>query len=141
MGLARNINFFGELLIYLAFALLAWTWAWAPLAVLALWIGFVWLPRMRAKERLLATLPGYEEYRRRSKYWIPFILVIPRGQVSSALEAICSIKMFSTPTCAASSPTAAPSARSTPLRDCCKSSAQAALRLQCLPFVRTSVWR
>ena len=67
----RNTNYFGELLIYLAFALLAMHWL--PLIVLLIWIALVWLPRMRRKDAVLATLPGFEQYRQRSWLFIPGI--------------------------------------------------------------------
>lgn len=71
MALSRNINYFGEFLIYSAFALLAVTpWAFLPLG---LFIIFYWIPNMRRKERMLAQMEGYAEYRARTKVFIPFI--------------------------------------------------------------------
>lgn len=67
----RNINYFGELLIYTGFGLLARHWL--PLAILALWVVAVWLPRMRRKDRSLARYPEFEAYRARSWLFIPFI--------------------------------------------------------------------
>jgi protein-S-isoprenylcysteine O-methyltransferase Ste14 len=67
----RNTNYFGELLIYLGFGLLAMHWL--PIAILLLWIAVIWLPNMRRKEGALSQLSGYEEYRRRSKLFLPFI--------------------------------------------------------------------
>lgn len=67
----RNINYFGELLIYAGFGLLAMHWL--PMAILALWVIAVWLPRMRKKDRVLAQYDGFEAYRERSKLFIPFI--------------------------------------------------------------------
>jgi len=67
----RNPNYFGELLIYLGFGLLAMHWL--ALAILALWIVAYWLPNMRRKDRILAQLPGFEAYRQRSKMFIPFV--------------------------------------------------------------------
>ena len=68
----RNPNYFGELLIYLGFGLLAMHWA--PLAVIALFIAVIWYPNMRRKERSLARYPEFEEYRKRSKLFIPFLI-------------------------------------------------------------------
>jgi protein-S-isoprenylcysteine O-methyltransferase Ste14 len=71
MARVRNGNYFGELLIYSAFALLAMDWlAFVPLA---LFIVFFWAPNMARKEKMLAQLPGFEAYQRRSKLFIPFI--------------------------------------------------------------------
>ena len=67
----RNPNYFGELLIYSGFGLLAMHWL--PLAILLVWIGFVWIPRMYRKEKVLAQLAGFAEYKTRSELFIPFI--------------------------------------------------------------------
>jgi protein-S-isoprenylcysteine O-methyltransferase Ste14 len=71
--LSRNINYFGDVLRYSAFALLAGSiWAWAvPITVLAIDLG-----RMRKKETSLARLPGFEAYRSDVPALIP--LVHPR---------------------------------------------------------------
>jgi protein-S-isoprenylcysteine O-methyltransferase Ste14 len=68
----RNPNYFGELLVYLGFGLLAMHWA--PLAVIALFIAVIWYPNMRRKDRSLARYPEFEEYRKRSKLFIPFVI-------------------------------------------------------------------
>lgn len=65
----RNPNYFGELLIYLSFALLARHWV--PLLILVLFALFVWLPNMRRKDRSLARYPDFAGYRSRSKLFIP----------------------------------------------------------------------
>lgn len=71
MARVRNGNYFGELLIYSAFAMLAMDWlAFIPLG---LFILFFWAPNMARKERILSQLPGFEEYRRASKLFIPFL--------------------------------------------------------------------
>ena len=67
----RNINYFGELLIYAGFGLLAMHWL--PIVVLLTWVLFVWFPRMLKKDRVLAQLDGFEAYKARSKLFIPFI--------------------------------------------------------------------
>jgi steroid 5-alpha reductase family enzyme len=68
---SRNMNYFGELLIYTGFGLLAMHWL--PLVILLLWVLAYWLPNMREKERCLSQLPGYEEYKERSSFFIPFL--------------------------------------------------------------------
>jgi steroid 5-alpha reductase family enzyme len=67
----RNPNYFGELLIYGGFGLLAMHWL--PVIVLLAWVIIYWLPRMRRKDAALARLPGFHEYKRRSRLFIPFI--------------------------------------------------------------------
>lgn len=67
----RNPNYLGELLIYLSFAMLAMHWL--AIAVLLLWIFGFWLPNMYRKDRVLAQLSGFKEYKQRSKMFIPFL--------------------------------------------------------------------
>ena len=71
MGRVRNMNYFGELLIYLGFALLAMHWL--PVAVLAAYVIFVWIPFMRRKERSLSRYPAFEAYKVRTKMFIPVL--------------------------------------------------------------------
>ena len=71
-SLCRNPNYFGELLIYGSFSLLAMHWL--PLAILALWVGAVWVPRMLKKDRSLSRYPGFADYRERTKLFIPFVI-------------------------------------------------------------------
>ena len=68
---SRNMNYFGELLIYLSFALLAMHWL--PLVILALFVAVYWLPNMRRKDHSLSRYPEFAAYRRHSKLFIPFI--------------------------------------------------------------------
>jgi protein-S-isoprenylcysteine O-methyltransferase Ste14 len=70
-ALCRNPNYFGELLIYLAFALLAMHWL--PIAIISLWVIFYWIPNMRRKDRSLARYAEFEAYRARTKLFIPYI--------------------------------------------------------------------
>jgi protein-S-isoprenylcysteine O-methyltransferase Ste14 len=70
-SLSRNINYFGEFLIYLGFALLAVHWL--PVVILMAWVSFVWLPNMRRKDRSLARYPGFEAYKQRTRLFIPYI--------------------------------------------------------------------
>ena len=69
---SRNPNYFGELLIYLGFGLLAMHWL--PLLVIALYLAVIWFPNMRRKDRSLARHPGFEEYKEQTKLLIPFVL-------------------------------------------------------------------
>jgi len=71
MRRSRNMNYFGELLIYFALATLAMHWL--PLLVLLGFWVFVWVPNMLRKDRSLARYPEFETYRRRTKWFIPFI--------------------------------------------------------------------
>jgi protein-S-isoprenylcysteine O-methyltransferase Ste14 len=67
----RNPNYFGELLIYTGFGLLAMHWL--PMVILLTWVLVYWLPRMFKKDRILSTLAGFENYKARSKLFIPFL--------------------------------------------------------------------
>ncbi len=69
---SMNMNYFGELLIYLGFALLARHWL--PLAVIGLFIVIIWMPNMRKKAQSLSRYADYAKYRKSTKYLIPFIL-------------------------------------------------------------------
>jgi protein-S-isoprenylcysteine O-methyltransferase Ste14 len=71
MARTRNLNYFGELLIYLGFGLLAMHWL--PLLVIAAFLVIIWFPNMRKKDRSLGRFPEFEEYRRKTRYFIPFI--------------------------------------------------------------------
>jgi len=44
---------------------------WAPLLVLALFIGVEWIPNMIRKDRSLARYPNFEEYRRSTPWFLP----------------------------------------------------------------------
>jgi steroid 5-alpha reductase family enzyme len=67
----RNINYFGELLIYLSFALLALHWL--PFTILAVFVLGFWLGLMRNKDKSLSRYPGFAEYKKNSKLFIPFL--------------------------------------------------------------------
>jgi protein-S-isoprenylcysteine O-methyltransferase Ste14 len=68
--LSRNINYFGDLMRYSAFALLSGSpWSWTVVAtVLAIDIG-----RIRKKERSLARFAEWASYRRRVPSLVPFL--------------------------------------------------------------------
>ncbi len=70
-GLSRNINYFGELLIYGAMASLALTpVAFLPLAA---FVAFYWTPNMLRKEKSLSRYPDFGEYKRKARLLIPFL--------------------------------------------------------------------
>jgi protein-S-isoprenylcysteine O-methyltransferase Ste14 len=71
MALSRNINYFGEFLIYLSFALLPMTWI--ALIPLLLFITCYWSIMIIKKEKSLAQKQGYPEYKQKTKRFIPFI--------------------------------------------------------------------
>jgi steroid 5-alpha reductase family enzyme len=71
MAYSRNINYFGEFLIYGALALLAMSWI--PFAVIAAYLIIVWGPNIRRKEKSLSRYPEFEEYKKKVKLFIPFI--------------------------------------------------------------------
>ena len=68
----RNPNYFGELLIYAGFSLLAMHWI--PFAVLALFVCAVWVPNMMRKDKSLSRYPEFAEYKRNSSLVIPYVL-------------------------------------------------------------------
>ena len=68
----RNPNYLGELLMYLSFCLLSRHWA--PMAVLALFVAFLWLPNMLRKDRSLARYPEFAAWKERSCLFIPGLL-------------------------------------------------------------------
>eukprot|EP00048_Salpingoeca_helianthica_P016144 m.230661 g.230661 ORF g.230661 m.230661 type:complete len:210 (-) comp18118_c0_seq1:20-649(-) len=65
----RNMNYFGELLIYVSFAFLSLHWA--PFVVLGLYVAFVWVPNMTKKEKSLSRYPEFAPYSRRSVLLLP----------------------------------------------------------------------
>lgn len=67
----RNPNYFGELLIYLGFSLLAMHWM--PLLALALFMIIIWFPNMRKKDISLSRYPEFAAYKKQAKLLIPFV--------------------------------------------------------------------
>ncbi len=67
---SRNMNYFGELLIYLSFVLLSMHWI--PLLILALFVLFVWIPNMKKKDNSLSRYDDFNEYKRKSNLFFPF---------------------------------------------------------------------
>jgi len=71
MALSRNINYFGEFLIYISFALMPQNWfAFLPLL---LFITFYWSFKIMKKEKSLALKKGFEEYKKRTKRFFPYL--------------------------------------------------------------------
>jgi len=67
----RNINYFGELLIYSSFALLAYHWI--PFLILGIFIIIVWIPNIIKKEKSLSRYDAFSDYKNRSYLIIPYI--------------------------------------------------------------------
>lgn len=70
-ALSRNINYFGELLIYLSFTMLAMHWL--PLAYLFSLIGGYWVPRMLSKDKSLSRHAPFAEYKKKTAFFIPYV--------------------------------------------------------------------
>lgn len=71
MGRVRNLNYFGELMIYMGFGLLARHWL--PLLIILAYVLVIWLPNMHRKDRSLSRYPEFEAYRQRTNLFIPFL--------------------------------------------------------------------
>lgn len=70
-SLSRNINYFGEFLIYGAMAALAMSWiAFLPLAAFVI---FYWIPNMIRKEKSLSRYSNFNEYKHKVKSFFPFL--------------------------------------------------------------------
>ena len=67
----RSINYFGEMLIYAGFSLLAMHWL--PVVILLAWIIFIWLPFMRKKDHRLSRYPEFAAYQDRTQMFVPFL--------------------------------------------------------------------
>ena len=66
----RNINYLGELLIYLGFSLLARSWI--PIIALLSFILIIWIPNMVKKDKSLSRYNDFDEYKK-YKHSFPFI--------------------------------------------------------------------
>lgn len=69
----RNPNYFGEILIYLAFAGLSAHWL--PFVIVAAWSALFFIPGVREKDKSLARNPEYAAYRARTgalfpRFWL-----------------------------------------------------------------------
>ncbi len=70
-SMCRNINYFGELLIYLSFAILSMHWA--PFLALSLFICFIWIPNMLKKDKSLSRYKDFNSYKKTTYLFIPYI--------------------------------------------------------------------
>ena len=67
----RNINYLGELLIYLGFSLLARSWI--PIIELLSFILIIWIPNMVKKDKSLSRYNDFDEYKKNTNTLFPFI--------------------------------------------------------------------
>ena len=67
----RNINYLGELLIYLGFSLLAMHWA--PIIALISFMIIIWIPNMIKKDKSLSKYENFEDYKKHTNIFFPFI--------------------------------------------------------------------
>ncbi len=67
----RNVNYLGELLIYLGFSLLAMHWA--PIIALISFIIIIWIPNMFKKDKSLSKYENFEDYKKNTNIFFPFI--------------------------------------------------------------------
>jgi protein-S-isoprenylcysteine O-methyltransferase Ste14 len=68
----RNPNYFGEILIYMAFALMSLHWL--PFLILAGWIFGFCVPNMLKKDRSLSRHPEFDAYKTRTGLLFPKLL-------------------------------------------------------------------
>jgi protein-S-isoprenylcysteine O-methyltransferase Ste14 len=68
-GRTRNPNYLGEILIYVAFAIMSWHWL--PFLVLAGWVFGFFVRNMWAKDRSMARHPGFASYKARTGLLFP----------------------------------------------------------------------
>lgn len=65
----RNPNYLGEILIYIAFALMSFHWV--PFLILAAWVFGFFVRNMLAKDRSLSRYPEFSDYKARTGLLIP----------------------------------------------------------------------
>ena len=68
----RNPNYLGEILIYLAFALLSWHWL--PFVVLGAWVFGFFLRNMLAKDKSMTRHASFAAYKARTWLLVPKII-------------------------------------------------------------------
>ena len=67
---SRNMNYFGELMIYLSFALLSMHWL--PFFSLLLFILIIWIPNMLKKDKSLSKYEQFVDYKNKTRIFLPF---------------------------------------------------------------------
>ena len=67
----RNTNYFGELLIYSGFSMLAQSYI--PFLALGSFVLFFWYPNMRRKDKSLSRYSEFKEYKEGSSLFFPYI--------------------------------------------------------------------
>ena len=67
----RNMNYLGELLIYLGFSLLAMHWI--PILVLFIFIIIIWIPNMIKKDKSLSRYNDFDDYKKKSYSFLPYL--------------------------------------------------------------------
>jgi len=65
---SRNINYVGEFLIYLSFALLSMHWI--PIIVLVIFVICIWIPNMKKKDKSLSRYSDFNEYKNNSRIFL-----------------------------------------------------------------------
>lgn len=67
----RNPNYFGELLIYSSFLIMACHWF--PVLWLGIMISMYWFPHMNKKEQSLSRYEEFKVYKSQSAFFIPYV--------------------------------------------------------------------
>jgi len=80
----RNTNYLGEILIYLAFAMLAMHWL--PFVILGLFIAGIFIPNMQKKDQSLSRYTEFDVYKANSGLLFPKIFVSPNKAVEKSAE-------------------------------------------------------
>ena len=81
----RNTNYLGEILLYLAFAMLAMHWL--PFVILGGFIAGMFIPNMRKKDQSLSRYPEFEAYQANSGLLFPKLFVSHRQAGEKSAEA------------------------------------------------------
>jgi steroid 5-alpha reductase family enzyme len=69
----RNTNYLGEILIYLAFAMIASSWI--PFVILGGFTAGIFIPNMLKKDKSLERYPDFESYKARSGLLLPKLFI------------------------------------------------------------------
>jgi len=67
----RNVNYLGELFIYLGFSLLVMDWF--PIIVILLFLFLIWIPNMSKKDKSLEKYSNFSNYKNNTSKFLPFI--------------------------------------------------------------------